>query len=353
MAEIEQLFKAAPLKKEQLEGTKKSQPAMALGFIEGKRAQNIVIGLAQFKGLSENNYERLFRSICCLDDVDGFLTADNLENLQPLLPTDSELTAMRNMAVSLTHPAEVFMQGAAKYYPDLRSRLASTLLANSFAVDAEDVLKRSTALIDTCNQILSSDKLARIMQKMLAIGNIMNEGTHRGEASGFTLDSLMKMVNTKGVDKKTTVLDYVVKSTIDRGDSHVLDIADDLEMLSVNCKLSGKDVRAAMDTVTKNFKAMESDIHAIKSQTDFGCKEREQLAVGFSGALEEKMTGWMELYTSLNKSQKLRTRKTKELVEYFGEDPTKTDTVDIFSVLQKFLRSVLLSKEACLRTRKK
>jgi hypothetical protein len=33
---------------------------------------------------------------------------------------------------------------------------------------------------------------------MLAVGNVMNEGTRRGGASGFTLDSLMKMVNTKG-----------------------------------------------------------------------------------------------------------------------------------------------------------
>lgn len=47
-------------------------------------------------------------------------------------------------------------------------------------------------------QIISSDNLARVLQKMLTVGNLMNEGTYRGHASGFSLDSLLKMVHTKG-----------------------------------------------------------------------------------------------------------------------------------------------------------
>ncbi len=46
--------------------------------------------------------------------------------------------------------------------------------------------------------MLSSNNLAKLLQRMLLVGNIMNEGTRRGGASGFTLDSLSKMVNTKG-----------------------------------------------------------------------------------------------------------------------------------------------------------
>lgn len=51
----------------------------------------------------------------------------------------------------------------------------------------------------SCKQVLSSNNLARLLQRMLAVGNIMNQGTRRGGASGFTLDSLIKMVNTKGI----------------------------------------------------------------------------------------------------------------------------------------------------------
>ncbi len=48
------------------------------------------------------------------------------------------------------------------------------------------------------SQVLSSSRLAKLLKKMLAIGNVMNQGTTRGGASGFTLDSLLKMIETKG-----------------------------------------------------------------------------------------------------------------------------------------------------------
>ena len=37
----------------------------------------------------------------------------------------------------------------------------------------------------------------------------MNAGTRRGGASGIRLGSLLQIVQTKGRDRKTTVLDYV------------------------------------------------------------------------------------------------------------------------------------------------
>lgn len=43
---------------------------------------------------------------------------------------------------------------------------------------------------------------------MLKVGNIMNEGTYRGQAHGFTLDSLLSMVNTKGAFIDQILLDY-------------------------------------------------------------------------------------------------------------------------------------------------
>ena len=83
-------------------------------------------------------------------------------------------------------------------FPPLARRLKYTIALNSFREGCLSIEERVRSLLDSCSLILSNDKLARILQKMLAIGNIMNEGTHKGQASGFTLDSLMKMVNTKG-----------------------------------------------------------------------------------------------------------------------------------------------------------
>jgi len=48
------------------------------------------------------------------------------------------------------------------------------------------------------------------LESVLAVGNAMNAGTYN-ESSGFTLDSLLKLTQVKGNDKKTTVLDYVTR----------------------------------------------------------------------------------------------------------------------------------------------
>ena len=47
-------------------------------------------------------------------------------------------------------------------------------------------------------QILSSSNLARLLKRMLLIGNAMNQGSRKEEVSGFTLDSLLKIISMKG-----------------------------------------------------------------------------------------------------------------------------------------------------------
>ena len=47
------------------------------------------------------------------------------------------------------------------------------------------------------------------------------------------------MIKMKGADKKTTVLDYVVKSLLERGEDRVLTVVDDLSVLEACSKVSG------------------------------------------------------------------------------------------------------------------
>ena len=51
------------------------------------------------------------------------------------------------------------------------------------------------------------------MEYILAIGNYMNGGTTRGEAWGFKLDSLLKLVDVKSsVDSKVSLLHFVAEN---------------------------------------------------------------------------------------------------------------------------------------------
>ncbi len=199
MAELEKLFcsaataslaatAAAPAKDV-------AREADQLRVLERKRAQNVAIGLVPFRVFG--SHMDLLKAICSLDTLGGKLTADHLDNFRGLLPTEAELKRAQDLAGS-KHPAELFMQAALMFFPELPRRLHCFATCLSFGAACEALTAKMTRIINCCNQVLSSSRLAKLLQRMLAVGNVMNQGTERGQAAGFTLDSLLKMVDTKG-----------------------------------------------------------------------------------------------------------------------------------------------------------
>ena len=360
LEEIEKLFKANPDKGKAAAKERKVPTQLQLKFLDGKRAQNVTIGLAQYKVFKEDDegYSRLFAAVCshaCYSNEPD-LTQDHLENLENLLPSDIEQQAINRLTNPKTkklsefpHQAEKFLVESSTYLPELRSRLRCTIIASSFGSSCLKLNESISTLLDVCNLILSSDQLSRIMQKMLAVGNIMNQGTHRGQATGFTLDSLMKMVNTKGVDKKTSILDYVVKSTIEKGDEQLLMLDDDLLLIQKHVKLSSKDLSVEVGMMDRDNRLMEKELKntgelVAKSGHSEG-EERCKMAEQYCISLKEEMDSFSEDYSELTRLNQIRARKSTAIMEYFGEDPEVCDTPNIFSVLTSFYTSIIKSRE--------
>jgi hypothetical protein len=82
---------------------KKVDSKSVLTYIDGKRAQNVTIALAQYKNVAPSNHD-LLRAVCSLDSLGGRLGADQLENLRHLLPSSTELQNLSQLRKS-EHPA--------------------------------------------------------------------------------------------------------------------------------------------------------------------------------------------------------------------------------------------------------
>lgn len=54
----------------------------------------------------------------------------------------------------------------------------------------------------------------KLLEAVLKTGNRMNVGTNRGDAQAFKLDTLLKLIDVKGTDGKTTLLHFVVQEII-------------------------------------------------------------------------------------------------------------------------------------------
>ena len=67
-------------------------------------------------------------------------------------------------------------------------------------------------LLFACDELVNSKKLKKILEVVLAFGNIMNRG-NRGNAYAFKLNSLNRVVDTKSsADRDVTLLHYVIKT---------------------------------------------------------------------------------------------------------------------------------------------
>jgi hypothetical protein len=60
-------------------------------------------------------------------------------------------------------------------------------------------------------QVRESETLKRVFKQVLELGNLINQGTARGGARAFKLDSLSKLGDVRAVNNKMTLMHYLGK----------------------------------------------------------------------------------------------------------------------------------------------
>lgn len=229
---LETMFRSAPATRPSAAaggagGTKKSKAAApkAEALLEFKRANNVSIGLAQFRRFP--NHVAVFSAVYRLDGEQ--LSAERLEQLLELMPTAPELRLVQGYKgdASRLGAAEQWFRSVGSVQR-LKAKVEAALFRARFAEIDELVSGHIELLRAGCEQVMSSERLASVLMSILAIGNIMNSGTDQGGAQGFRLDSLPRLAATKAVDRKTTLIDYLVTTLESKGGADLLKFPDDL-----------------------------------------------------------------------------------------------------------------------------
>ena len=66
--------------------------------------------------------------------------------------------------------------------------LVNCVSISQFSGIAVEIQRKLDVLANACREIKESARLRVVLETILVIGNVMNEGTHKGGAQGFTLD---------------------------------------------------------------------------------------------------------------------------------------------------------------------
>ncbi|KAL0709154.1 hypothetical protein Bca4012_016132 [Brassica carinata] len=298
VSEIETLFSAI-VPKPVDKGRRKSVGAKPekVQLIDLRRANNTEIMLTKVKMPLPD----MMAAVLAMDDT--VLDSDQIENLIKFCPTKEEMELLKN-------------------YTGDKATLGKCEQITEFK-------KSLTAVNSACEEVRTSPKLKEIMKKILYLGNTLNQGTARGAAVGFKLDSLLKLSDTRAANSKMTLMHYLCKVLASKG-SDLLDFPKDLESLESASKIQLKSLAEEMQAIIKGLEKLNQELTASESDGPVSEVFRKTLKDFISVATSE-VAAVTSLYSVVGNN-------ADALAHYFGEDPKRCPFEQVTATLLNFIR---------------
>ncbi|KAL2507173.1 formin-like protein 2 [Forsythia ovata] len=175
--------------------------------LDPKKSQNIAILLRALNVTLEEVCEAL------VEGSSDTLGTELLESLLKMAPSKEEewkLREFKDESPFKLGPAEKFLK-AVLDIPFAFKRVDAMLYIANFELEVEYLRRSFETLEAACKELRGSRMFLKLLEAVLKTGNRMNVGTNRGDAHAFKLDTLLKLVDVKGTDGKTTLLHFVVQ----------------------------------------------------------------------------------------------------------------------------------------------
>jgi hypothetical protein len=200
------------------------------------------------------------------------LPRETLEKLLMLVPTADELALMRGYAgdrAALMECDQFFC--ALLGVPRFGAKVGALLARASFAAAAAELRSKAEMLARACGQVMGSERLRTMLGHVLTIGNVLNQGNARLEATAISLDSLLKLATTKGADKKTTLMDALVMLADRKGGDALLAFPEDLATI-------GEAGRIELSELRSEGSRLRTAVGAARREVDAEDKDLERMA---------------------------------------------------------------------------
>ncbi|XP_040999948.1 formin-like protein 2 [Juglans microcarpa x Juglans regia] len=335
-------------------------PNLENRVLDPKKSQNIAILLRALDVTIEEVCEAL------LEGNSDTLGSELLESLLKMAPSKEEerkLKEFKDGSPFKLGPAEKFLKKVLDI-PFAFKRVDAMLYIANFDSEVEYLLRSFETLEVGCEELRNSRMFLKLLEAVLKTGNRMNVGTNRGDAHAFKLDTLLKLVDVKGTDGKTTLLHFVVQEIIRAEGSSLSStiqseptkknqqsaFRDDIEFrklgLQVVSGLSGE------LTNVKKAATMDSDVLSSEVAKLAGgitkisevLKLNEEISLKqTSRKFSESMHGFLkkagEEILRIQAEEKVAFSLVKEITEYFHGNSAKEEAhpFRIFTVVRDFL----------------
>lgn len=209
-----------------------------------------------------------------------------------------------------------------------------------------------------CEELRNSRMFLKLLEAVLKTGNRMNVGTTRGDAHAFKLDTLLKLVDIRGADGKTTLLHFVVQEIIRTEGARLSGTNQTPSTSSIEdakCRRLGLQVVSSLSSELANVKkaaAMDSEVLSGEvsklskgianiaavvqlNETDKSHESSQK----FSESMNKFMRMAEEEILKIQAKESATMSIVKEITEYFHGNSAKEEAhpYRIFMVVRDFL----------------
>ncbi|XP_069735640.1 formin-like protein 3 isoform X3 [Phaenicophaeus curvirostris] len=298
---------------------KASQKAASkVTLLEANRAKNLAITLRK----AGRSAEEICRAIHTFDLAT--VPVDFVECLMRFLPTEAEAKALRQYERERKPLEELadedrFMLQFSKV-ERLPQRMAIMAFLGNFTENLQMLTPQLNAIIAASASVKSSQKLKRMLEIILALGNYMNS-SKRGAVYGFKLQSLDLLLDTKSTDRKMTLLHFIALTVREK--------YPELATFWQELHFVEKAAAVSLENVLLDVKELGRGMELLRRE----CGLHEH------GVLRAFLAGSEGKLERLQKDARTAEDAYNAVVRYFGESPKTTPPSVFFPVFVRFIRS--------------
>ncbi|XP_041463553.1 formin-J-like isoform X1 [Lytechinus variegatus] len=302
---IEELFCQPNLMKQKRKEGKekeiqKKRDSQEINLLDSRRSLNINIFLRQFRTTND----AIIRLIA--DGRSNEIGAEKLKSLLKILPENDEIEMLRSFdgdSVKLGQ-AEKFLISLVEI-PHYKLRIESMLLREEFTANMDYLIPSIESIISASEELLKSSTLKDILHLVLLTGNFLNAGGYAGNAIGFKMSSLLKLVETRANKPRMNLLHYVAQLA-EQKNPELMNFPEELTHLEEASRFSVDQLLADVKSLKEKVDNINEQVEAV---TD-SYKEHMQLFL-------KTAKGELDVIDSMMK--RVEEHKS-ELAEYFCED---------------------------------
>ncbi|KAL9184842.1 hypothetical protein ACHAXT_002619 [Thalassiosira profunda] len=230
-------------------------------LVDLTRANNVAISL---KAFNDFTFRSLAEAIADLDP-DCKIVGERVQFVPNLLPTPKEVLAVKKYKGDDDKliAAELFFRQLVPI-KRIEDKVKVLRTMSTFEEHIAEARAGFQTLQTVCAQVMNSEKLIQILDMVLNVGNLMNEGTLDGGVDAFKFESLPRLSQTKSADGKTTVLDYIVETFIEKGERRALLLLPEFPDIQEAGRLPIGDLVGDMDGLRAEYKLCKAELAGMK-----------------------------------------------------------------------------------------